>query len=230
MHPLSFHPYRRPDSASSPARTRIVHRRRKSPEPEGDNFNLNLTTEPTSGSVGPELRPSQTQEEDACSTDQHEHNDLCAVPNTLCTKLEDKLTCHVCLQIIKSPSVHTFCAECLDSSFRARMSSMLKEIDFFPPFAVPRTDDKGIELWNSLSGTSKSVPTVFLHPCPTCRAIIDKRPVENFFVQELVRYFRDTVQPLFGGPSYDDADSDDADSDSPDLFDGLFPRDQVDCM
>ncbi|KAF4590576.1 hypothetical protein EYR38_009878 [Pleurotus pulmonarius] len=101
MHPLSFHPYRRPDSA---ARTRIV-RRRKSPEPEDDdddNFDPNLATEATSGSVGPVPGPSQMQEEDACSTGL---NDLRAITNTVCTELEDKLTCRVCLQIIKSPSI-----------------------------------------------------------------------------------------------------------------------------
>lgn len=79
MHPLSFHPYRRPASAGSSARTRIV-RRRKSPEPDDDNFDPNLTTEATSGSVGPVLGPSQMQEEDACSTGL---NDLRAIPNTV---------------------------------------------------------------------------------------------------------------------------------------------------
>lgn len=107
------------------------------------------------------------------------------------------------------------------------MSSLLKQIYVSPPLQVPRTDDEGIELWNSLSNTSdsESVPTAFSHPCPTCRTIVDKRPVENFFVQELVHYFCNTIQPLFGGPSYDGADLD-----SRDLFDGLFPHDEVDSM
>lgn len=76
------------------------------------------------------------------------------------------------------------------------MLSILEELYVFPPLRVPQTDDEGIELWKSLLGMSdlaESVPIAFLHPCPTCRTIAYKRPVENFFVQELVHYFRDTV-------------------------------------
>lgn len=115
---------------------------------------------------------------------------------------------------------HTFCAECIDTFFRARMVSILEDVYTYPPLQVPQTDDEGIALWKYLSGDA--TPAAFEHPCPTCRIIVDRRPVVNFFVVELVRYFRDTIQPLFGSPSSV------VDLGNPLLFEGLFPHDDID--
>lgn len=84
MHP--FHPYRRPDSQLSSARTRIVHRPKK-PEPKDDQEPSSAVDSASSGSLELESMPPLAEE----ITPSGLPIGLCAVPNSVCVSVVQRL-------------------------------------------------------------------------------------------------------------------------------------------